>query len=170
LQKFELISVKCCQSDIFRQAATPPALQRAGAHARAVPPPWHPSPPVPSRGCLFPRPGALRGALKSSPATCRVFPRRSATPPWTAGPFSAALPARAYNVLPMVRTPPFTLLCVAKRPHSRYKRGTAGRPRAPAVMRPEPLRWRHWRLPRRTRVLTSRVPNRDPLHLPLRLL
>jgi hypothetical protein len=73
--------------------------------------------------------------------------------------------ARAtYDVLSAVRTPslPFTLLCIAKRLHIRYKRGTAGRPRAAAVPRPEPLRRCHWRLPWRARVLTSRVPNRDP--------
>jgi hypothetical protein len=72
--------------------------------------------------------------------------------------------ARAtYDVLSAVRTPslPFTLLCIAKRLHIRYKRGTAGRPRAAAVPRPEPLRRCHWRLPWRARVLTSRVPNRD---------
>jgi hypothetical protein len=71
----QTLPVRHIQADL-----TPPALQRARA-------------PAPSWGRLFPRPGALRGALKSSPATCRVFPRRSATPPWTAGPFPAELPA-----------------------------------------------------------------------------
>jgi hypothetical protein len=48
-------------------------------------------PPAPSRGRLFPRPRALRGASKSSRSTCRIFPRWSATLPRTAGPLSVAL-------------------------------------------------------------------------------
>jgi hypothetical protein len=163
LQKFELISVKRCRSDIFRQAATPPARRIAALASGPVR--TFPRLPLPEAG--------------STPRRLEVIPCHVSRLPSPVG--HAAMDRRsilcraaraAYDVLPTIRTPslPFTLLCVAKRPHNLYKRDTTGRPRAPAVPRPEPLRRCRWRLPQRARVLTNRVPNRDPLHLPLCLL
>jgi hypothetical protein len=99
LQKLELISVKRCQSDTFWQAATPPVLKCASAPARA---PYRclcrPGQPAPSQGRIFPRMGALRSALKFPHATCRVFPRRSAAPPWTAALPCTCAPTKAAAV------------------------------------------------------------------------
>jgi hypothetical protein len=60
-----------------RDAACSPACPRR------APPPRRPGQPAPSRGRVFPRLGALRGTLKSSPATCCISPHRSAALPWT---------------------------------------------------------------------------------------
>jgi hypothetical protein len=61
-------------------AARTPACRRA--RARAVPPPWRPGQPAPSRGRVFPRLGALRGALKFPHATSSLAgrPRRHGPP------------------------------------------------------------------------------------------
>jgi hypothetical protein len=65
--------------------------------------------------------------------------------------------------------PPFTLPGVASRPHNRYKRGTAGRPRAPAVPRLSRSAGAIEGSRGEPRVPAGCTPNRDtpppPLHL-----
>jgi hypothetical protein len=66
LQKFELISVKCCQSNIFRQAATPPALQRAGAPRACRTAALASGPTLTFPRSLLPKAGSTPGRLEVS--------------------------------------------------------------------------------------------------------